>query len=457
MGGMASKAAPDQHEIARPWLDHPDGKWSPRPQIPFDCPVSYGIEESPVDFELDVRELGDANAASHPEVQVSPVQPIRLSFDLMVSVQNLQHIPDWSGVLTWKRLHELYAELSELFGPSIDLKAPPLLTPQEVLHIPEALWSYHAKSICAAVQVWLQQAVQHCPHHVLEAFFSNHAPASWSSTEFPHCDVLCLPLVTHISEYLGDPLDLTNFFRLSTKSIAETSSQICAMQWKCIFQEKWPVFYEALSYEPRKLETDWEALYRQMCLGKREEILEVFDREKKIGFSMSCMVAKVSWEHSSKSYVANYVSASHVQPERIPAEQKHRLRFCPAGTARDQLQPEIAPPGAAEIYPYRVLKGYDGVALGQGVELQWKMQMGSPFGWWYGKVERLERNGATAAVTLIFPHFPTNSRWYRLRVIVGDGVVRRCAIGGYHGGVRAVTAEEEKVWNQFTPKQPIMF
>eukprot|EP00435_Cladocopium_sp_Y103_P070529 s234_g35.t1 len=258
-GGMASKAAPDQHdEIARPWLDHPDGKWSPRPQIPFDCPVSYGIEESPVDFELDVRELGDANAASHPEVQVSPVQPIRLSFDLMVSVQNLQHIPDWSGVLTWKRLHELYAELSALSGPSIDLKAPPLLTPQEVLHIPEALWSYHAKSICAAVQVWLQQAVQHCPHHVLEAFFSNHAPASWSSTEFPHCDVLCLPLVTHISEYLGDPLDLTNFFRLSTKSIAETSSQICAMQWKCIFQEKWPVFYEALSYEPRKLETNWE-------------------------------------------------------------------------------------------------------------------------------------------------------------------------------------------------------
>ena len=42
------------------------------------------------------------------------------------------------------------------------------------------------------------------------------------------------------------------------------------------------------------------------------------------------------------------------QPERIPADQKHRLRFCPAGTARDQLQPEIAPPGAAEIYPYSV-------------------------------------------------------------------------------------------------------
>ena len=39
-------------------------------------------------------------------------------------------------------------------------------------------------------------------------------------------------------------------------------------------------------------------------------------------------------------------------PERIPADQQHRLRFCPAGTARDQLQPEIAPPSVAEIYPF---------------------------------------------------------------------------------------------------------
>ena len=30
-------------------------------------------------------------------------------------------------------------------------------------------------------------------------------------------------------------------------------------------------------------------------------------------------------------------------------------------------------------------------------------------------MERIERNGEIAAVTLIFPHFPTNSRWYRLR------------------------------------------
>ena len=453
---MASKPAPNQ-----PWLEHPDGKWSPRPQIPFDCPVSYGIEESPVDFELDVRDLGDANAASQPEVLVSPVQPIRLSFDLMVSVTNLKHVPDWSGVKTLRDLHDLYAELSahRPVDDVLSTKAPPLISPHEVLHVPQALWSYHAKSICAAAQVWLLQALRTWPDNPLfGAFFTNSLNSTSCWSHFPHCDVLCLPLATHISEYLGDPLDLTNFFRVSTKSIAETSAQIVAMQWERIFKEKWPVFHEALSYPPRITSpNDWEVLYKQMHMGTRQEVLEVFDRERKIGFSMSCMAAKVSWERSSNSYVAMYVSASHVLPERIPADQQHRLRFCPAGTARDQLQPEIAPPSVAEIYPFRVLKGYDDVVVGQGVELQWKMQMGSPFGWWYGKVERIERNGEIAAVTLIFPHFPTNSRWYRLRVVVGDGVVRRCAIGGYHGGLRAVSAGEEKVWKQFSPKQPIMF
>ncbi|CAK9031123.1 F-box protein [Durusdinium trenchii] len=115
-------------------------------------------------------------------------------------------------------------------------------------------------------------------------------------------------------------------------------------------------------------------------------------------------------------------------PERIPACQAHRLRFCPQGAAQEQLQPEIAPPTSSEIYAYSHLV----------------VPLGSPFGWWYGRVERIERGGSGAAVTLIFPHFPTNSRWYRLRVVVGDGIIRRCGIGGYHGGIRAVTPEEEK-------------
>ncbi|CAE7547891.1 unnamed protein product [Symbiodinium natans] len=75
-------------------------------------------------------------------------------------------------------------------------------------------------------------------------------------------------------------------------------------------------------------------------------------------------------------------------------------------------------------------------------------------------VEQLERNYGeedAAAVTITFRHFPANSRWYRLRVVVGDGVVRRCAIGGYHGGIRAVTPEEDKQWKLFFPSETIMF
>ena len=39
-----------------------------------------------------------------------------------------------------------------------------------------------------------------------------------------------------------------------------------------------------------------------------------------------------------------------------------------------------------------VLEGIPELKVGQGVELQWKMQQGSPFGWWFGTVESLERD-----------------------------------------------------------------
>ena len=54
--------------------------------------------------------------------------------------------------------------------------------------------------------------------------------------------------------------------------------------------------------------------------------------------------------------------------------------------------------------------------------------------------------GSRARVTMIFDHFPSTSRWRRLQIVVGDGVVRQCAIGGWHGGVRAVTEAEKREW-----------
>jgi hypothetical protein len=103
-------------------------------------------------------------------------------------------------------------------------------------------------------------------------------------------------------------------------------------------------------------------------------------------------------------------------------------------------------------YPYKVLEGTHGLRVGGGVELQWKMQSGGPFGWWYGHLEALERgaDGRRTTATITFPHFPTTSDWYRLRVQVGDGEIRECTFGGYTGGLRATASDvEKKHWMQF--------
>eukprot|EP00913_Durusdinium_trenchii_P028146 g26390.t1 len=185
-----------------PEKEEKDGKWSPRPQLPLDCPVFYGVEDGPVEFELDVEDGSiEETAPVPPSVEVVPVQPIRLSFDFKISVKNLRQMPDWSGVRRLDDLHELYAALAELQpAGSAALSPPPL-----ALHVPPALWNHQAKRLCSAVQSWLLEA---------------------STTRG---------------------------------------------------EEKWPVFYEALSYGPKATSEEWEVLYQQMISGKREEILEVFE------------------------------------------------------------------------------------------------------------------------------------------------------------------------------------
>jgi len=96
------------------------------------------------------------------------------------------------------------------------------------------------------------------------------------------------------------------------------------------------------------------------------------------------------------------------------------------------------------------------VVLGKGVELQWKMQAGSPFGWWYGVLEslRIHGDGLTATAKLTFRHFPLGSRWYELDVVFGDNKIRPGAIGGYTGGIRGVTDEENLRWMVFFRNAP---
>lgn len=445
-----------EKDAPKPWLTHPDGKWSPRPHVPHDCPVEYGGVES-YDFCLEINGELESPRSKEEQVTVAPLHPSSMSSDLVITIRGFKQVSKWKGIKTWEDLESMHTEL-EMERPHLDVNPPPFICQQEFYHVPPALWSYYAKETCVAIEPWLCDVLHKGEgSQSLKRFLEEITPDSWSS---PAHDVLALPVASHILEFLAAPVDMVRTFVLGSKSIAEHSWQIRTAKWEAMFRDRWPAFFQCLRYEGRaQAVLDWELTYQQMVEGKKEEVLEVFDREKKIGFSMSCMIAKVSWESKTQSYMASYVSASHVLPERISYDESNRLRFCPASAAA-QLQPELAPPTALEIYPYRVLQGLEGLRVGASVELQWKMQMGSPFGWWYGVVEQMERNcgeEGTAAVTITFRHFPANSRWYRLRVVVGDGVMRRCAIGGYHGGIRAVTPEEDKQWKLFFPKETIMF
>jgi hypothetical protein len=238
----------------------------------------------------------------------------------------------------------------------------------------------------------------------------------------------------------------------------------------------------------------WKPCYHDTMLGKVACSLEIYHREKKLGFSMSCMPALVHYDKNRDIYLAKYVSASVVPLESISVREEGRLRFVPSSARllqpeSDALQPPVQAPAknarsvaAAKVgaaashslrrlslatpalallakaanssYSYMAITGIDeGLQIGAGLELQWKMQPGSPFGWWYGELEALERQpGASVAkATIIFKHFPPNSRWYRMQVVFGDGEVRDSSFGGKTGGIRSTPLELQQQWTGFLP------
>jgi hypothetical protein len=291
--------------------------------------------------------------------------------------------------------------------------------------------------------------------------------------------------------------------------------------WEQMYLVRWPAFYDAFTCNGAKL---WRSLYKDMIHSRCKCQLEVFEREKKMGFDMAAMPAIVSYEGSTDTYVAKYITASEVAAEIIPSTENYRLRFCPisahrqfqpfftqievgrnraecgstakegsgctwlrtlsrffckgeaqegARSSRDdlplrstdldqgtcmarQIDSTVQPSHEVDRtgYPYKVLAGFEGLTVGKHVELQWKMQELSPFGWWFGLLESLQRepNAESAIATITFPHFPENSPWYRLNVRFGDSKVRSCSFGGFSGGVRAVSALERDRWMRFLPQ-----
>jgi len=295
------------------------------------------------------------------------------------------------------------------------------------------------------------------------------APGTPSLTLLAECHQ---PLLLEIASYLtSSPEDLANITgktsHLINRHIAFAANEL----WGSAFAARWPACHESLSYESTRnwysRAQDWRACYRDTLSGKREYVLEVFDREKKLGFAMAAMAARITYDPIEDAFVASYLSASEVLPETIPAFEGHRLRFCPP-SARPQLQPRVVVEedpeaqlkcGRKPCYPYRVLEGLTDLVVGQGVELQWKMQYGSPFGWWYGNLEQLQRDpdGKVASATITFRHFPSTSRWYRLEVRFGDSDMRPCSFGGYTGGIRPASPDEHRRWMRYFPKEPVVF
>jgi hypothetical protein len=272
------------------------------------------------------------------------------------------------------------------------------------------------------------------------------------------------PLLLEIASYLIDsPKDHVRFCNMTSSFLAAQMQPFSGGLWNALYRQKWAPLHEWMSYQGCK---DWRSLYQKTFMGETECVLEVFDREKKPGFAMAAMAAKMQYDRNLDAYVAKYISASEVLPEVVPLNEKHRLRFCPL-SARPRLRPGMPAPPMTEgptgnkvsdlVYPYKVLEGADGLVVGQGVELQWKMQLRSPFGWWFGNLESLqkERDGKLYSATITFRHFPSTSRWYRLVVKFGDSEMRACTFGGYTGGVRAVSKTEQERWVTYLPKAPV--
>jgi len=300
------------------------------------------------------------------------------------------------------------------------------------------------------------------------------------------------PLFFELVEYLAaSPRDCVPLCSMVSHSFAVLGSPISNALWSMMYMQRWAAFHECMHFYGT---VSWKPLYQDTMLGKVTCPLEIYHREKRFGYAMSCMPARVHYEQKQDAYLVKYVSASDVPLETIPVIEECRLRFLPS-SARCLLQPESdvsqpptqAPPkpacsvaaaklataahslrrhflatpaltsaasAAKSCYNYSSITGIDeGLRIGAGLELQWKMQPDSPFGWWYGELEDLERQpGASVAkATIVFKQFPPHSRWYRMQVVFGDGEIRDSNFGGKTGGIRSTSLDVQQQWYSFLP------
>lgn len=289
------------------------------------------------------------------------------------------------------------------------------------------------------------------------------------------------PLLFEIVSFVSSARNLLAI-ELVSRAVHLELAPAWPLLWEEVYARKWPALHASITCRNaacvRTLRSDlrhrcWRTWYRNTILGSLECTLEVL-REERCGFSKTAMCARVSFDVRQQSYIARYSHAEQAT-EVIPITEEKRLRFCPRSVC-DQLRPQEdrcslcsdslhgREADGCLHYPYKVLRGWDQLTVGSPVELQWRSSPLSPFSWWYGHLESLtiptddesEVHSCPAAstkaqATVVFSHFPAESRWHRLQVVFGDGQPRVCAFGGFTGGLRLVEEDEDQWWCHFLP------
>lgn len=479
-------------------LTHPDGKWSPpRPRHVSGSKLTYesfewkqigrhpsgsnlSFEGRPIDpaafrddfflsAENDQQDLTQCRGGSprarlpSAEVEVAGSCDLGRAGEFDIQLFGVAGLSSWRGTRSQAEIEALRRDLRSECGWGMYLPFLPFQVDSN--QMPTMLPEIRLHKLGSELQAWFEEVIVTpgpATSNALDSFLGlvGHSSSSYSNTQCEELSLLDMDntILSEIMNFLGHPKDIVRTCTMSSKSVDEASRAMCARHWERLYCSRWPAFYDAQVHcvATRGEIVDWKKAYCETYSGEFQCVLEVYEREKKKGFIMSCMSAVVVYHACSNSFTANYVSASYVAPENIPFLDRRRLRFCPS-SARAQLRPLLMPEEGNTLYSHRILEGTESIKAGAGVELQWKMQRSSPFGWWFGTAESVETVGDIAKVTMIFKHFPAASRWYRVTVTVGDGVTRDCPIGGYHGGMRVCTEAESRDWMQFFPKEPVIF
>lgn len=255
---------------------------------------------------MPLRCLGPIEAMEAERAEVLPQNEVIAS----VSEVNLQELraPSAASPCNYEVMSLAKSDCSDLSGRSPSASSTPGSRAGEV------------RASCREWNRQLRPVALTSPSQTLKVFQS--FPVSSTVVDLSWNNIAgCEPLLFEVASFLlQEPEDFSRVM-LNT-ACAWQLRPFLEILWRGMYQQRWPSFYECLACHQAKA---WCAMYWQTLRGQIDFPLEIFEREKKLGFSMSVMPARVYYDQHQCAYVATYVSASNVRPESIPISEEHRL------------------------------------------------------------------------------------------------------------------------------------